>query len=122
MLHQRVFLFSLSLATSFAILVLFIGSLEGIIVSVFFLTAAVVVASRPDLKELSSAKSTFVVLIALIAALIVGISFSLTQFYGVLFYSLALLNAVLLVVYLLMKRSARGEMRNGESASYSSTS
>ncbi|MDH2899369.1 MAG: hypothetical protein PXY39_00180 [archaeon] len=106
------------MATSFSILILFIGSLEGIIVSVFFLTAAVVAASREDLKELSSARWTYVVLIFLIAALIVGISFSLPQLYGNLFYSLALLNSVLLIVYLLMKRSARSEMRNGDSTSF----
>jgi hypothetical protein len=117
-LHQRVFVFSLSLATSFAILILFINYLEGIIVSIFFLTAAVVAASRADLKELSSAKWTFVVLISLIAALIVGVSLSLTQFSTTIFIPLAILNSGLLIAYFLMKRAAKTEIGEQESTKY----
>ncbi len=98
-LHDRLLVFSISLATSFAMLILFVGYLEGIVVSIFFLTASVVAASRADLKELSSARWTFAGLIAVVTALLVGIYPYLPQLYNSPFIFLVVLDSVLLIAY-----------------------
>jgi hypothetical protein len=95
---------------------LFIGYPEGIIVSVFFLTAAVVAASRADLTELSSGRWTFALLIIVVAALIIGISISLPQFSNIIFIPLTALNALLLGGYFFMRRaSTKREFQSEES-------
>jgi ABC-type xylose transport system permease subunit len=101
---------SLSLATSFAILIDFVNNFEGIIVAVFFLTAAVVAASREDLKELSAARWVFVILILVVTALIVGISFSFQQLAGIIFIPLSILDILFLIGYSVMRRTSKHEL------------
>jgi hypothetical protein len=106
-MEQRLVVFSLSLAVSFATLILFVGYAEGIIVSVLFLTVAVVAASTTDLKQLASGKWTFAGLIAVVTALIVGICVSLPQLNSILFMLLVLLNAAALASYFVMRKNMK---------------
>ena len=104
--NSRLIVLSLSIALSFAILILFIDYLEGIVVSVFFLTAVVVVASRDDLKDLSSAKATFIVFIIVVTASLVAVGASFPQIANIVFIPLSLGDLALIVAYAFMRRSA----------------
>ncbi len=80
------------------------GTFDGILMSLLFLTAAVVAASRPDLKELARGKWNFALLIFLLTALVVGVITFYSPFYNFAFVTLVILDIAALASYLLMRK------------------
>jgi hypothetical protein len=110
-MKPRLVIFSLDLGLSFAILVLYISSIEVISLVVLLITASVVAASKEDLTDLRANRNfVFIIILSAIASFLLAAYFS-TPYNGILFYGLFALNICLLSAYAVMRRldSHRGQ-------------
>jgi L-lactate permease len=107
-MNIRLLVFSLNLGLSFAILVLYIGYFEAIILVLLLVTASVVAASREDLTELKSDRNMIFIMIGFaVVVFFAAASFSSPYSLDV-FYFLVGSNFALLAIYSLMRiRSKR---------------
>gem|GEM_PF-1995304 len=107
-IHQRVAVFCVSLSLSFATLILFIASVEALVLMVLLISASVVLASKEDLDELRSDKNLIIFMVLLVATIIGGSTALSPPSDGTeLFYVLASLNVVFLGIYVTLRRFAR---------------
>jgi hypothetical protein len=107
--RRRLIVLCLVFALGFAILVLYIGSLEAILFAVLVITAMVVAATRDDLTVLRADRNLVLFMVA-VAVAVTALSASFVSPYsGVLFYTLVGASFALLSAYIAMRRSQRLE-------------
>src|SRR5580704_15412983 len=103
-MNPRLIVFSLNLGLSFAILVLYIASIEVISFVVLILTASIVAASREDLSGLRVDRNfVFIIVLSAIVSFLSAAYLS-TPYNDILLYGLVTLNISLLFAYVLMRR------------------
>jgi len=103
-MNPRIVIFSLDLGLSFAILVLYISSIEVISLVVLIITASIVAASKEDLSDLRADRNfVFIMILSAITSFLLAAYLS-TPYNGILFYGLFALNICLLSAYAIMRR------------------
>jgi len=102
-MNPRLILFSVSLGLSFAILVLYIASIDVISLVVVILTASIVAASKEDLSELRGDKNFVFIMILSAIVLFLLAAYLSTPSNDDLLYGLFVLNIGLLLAYSIMR-------------------
>jgi cobalamin synthase len=111
-MNPRLIIFSVNLGLSFAILVLYIGSIDVISLVVVMLTASIVAASKEDLSELRTDKNfVYIMILSAIVSFLLAAYLS-TPSDNILLYGLIILNIGLLLAYAIMRRFGSRSFRN----------
>ena len=87
-MKPRLVVFSLNLGLSFAILVLYISSIEVISLVVVLITASIVAASKEDLTDLRADRNFFFIIILSAITSFLLAAYLSTPYNGILFYGL----------------------------------
>ena len=105
-MKERLRVYAVSLGISFGIMGAYVNSLEALAIVFVLVTASVVAASIPDLKELERDKGLlgFAILCAIFTF---GIAFYTFQIFADVFVVLVTINVATLVGYVVMKHMPR---------------
>ena len=96
---------------SFAILVLFVSSLQAISLVVVLITATIVAASTTDLTTIKQERNLPFIMVTVAAMTFVGFSVEPSVLGNYIFYELFTINLLILFVYIAMRFAGR-RMKN----------